>query len=109
MHSPTRAGSAKASALLQLAVPSHPLGLPSGYGGRAPPANTLEGKVLVEGQALAVDPGIMLAVEDFFAQQAEGSPEASAAAVTWLLWISTVRVAQLHRSTLTALTSSALW
>ena len=84
-------------------------GFPVDLAGQIPPATAPTGAVFEEKQAVPVDPAWMLAVEAAWPKAKACSPQDTALCMSWMIWISAVRLQQLQRSQFTALTSTALW
>ena len=83
LRSPTRAGkfTAARARFFQLQFLAHNWGLPVPLKDRLPPPTKMEDRILEEGQALAIDHCIMLAVEDHFARQEPDPAGATASEV----------------------------
>ena len=84
-------------------------GFPIELEGRRAPQPSRDGTILEESQAVAVDPWIMLCVEQSLARLEEDSAAATSCVAAWLMWTSTMRLQQLHRSVFTGLSRHSLW
>ncbi len=84
-------------------------GFPIDLTGRTPPAVAPAGVIFEENQAIPVDPSWMLAIENAWNQAEHDSALQTALSMTWLLWTSAIRLQQMQRSALTALTTEAVW
>jgi hypothetical protein len=84
-------------------------GLPLDIEGRRAPQVARDGAIQEESQAVAVDPWIMLCVEQSFARLEADSAAATACLTAWLMWTSAMRLQQLHRSVFTGLSRRSLW
>ena len=84
LHLPTRTGkfTATRARFCQLQFLADNWGLPVPLKDRMPPAAEMGDRNFEEGQALAIDPCIVLAVEDHFAKQDPDSAGATASAMT---------------------------
>jgi hypothetical protein len=84
-------------------------GLPVDMEGRRAPQVARDGAIQEESQAVAVDPWIMLSVEQSFARLEANSAAATACLTAWLMWTSAMRLQQLHRSVFTGLSRRSVW